>query len=80
MPGCLRSGLSWLTGGFLLLRNLSVAISEGPHICFILVLIVVSMFLECAFVGWESSTRAEHLGVWKAGTEPGAGVGRPRVG
>ena len=63
-----------------MLRNFSVAISASPHICFILVLILVSMFLGCAFVGWESSTRAEQLGVWKAGTELGAGVGRPRVG
>ena len=35
-----------LTGGFLLLRNFSVAISVSPHICFILVLILVSMFLR----------------------------------
>ena len=33
-----------LTGGFLLLRNLSVAISVSPHVCFILILI--SMFLR----------------------------------
>ena len=35
-----------LTSGFLLLRNFSVAISVSPHICFILVLILISMFLR----------------------------------
>ena len=33
-----------LTGGFLLIRNFSVAISVSPHNCFILVLISISMF------------------------------------
>ena len=47
IPGCLRSGLSLvLTCGFLLLRNFSVAISVSPHVCFILVLILISMFLR----------------------------------
>ena len=32
-----------LTGGFLLLQNFSVAISVSPHVCFILVLILISM-------------------------------------
>ena len=32
------------TGGFLLFRNFSVAISVGPHVCFILVLILISVF------------------------------------
>ena len=35
-----------LTGGFLLLRNFSVAISVSPHVCFILVQILISMFLR----------------------------------
>ena len=35
-----------LTGGFLLLRIFSVAISVSPHICFILYLILISMFLR----------------------------------
>ena len=35
-----------LTGGFLLLRNFSVAISVSPHVCFFLVLILISMFLR----------------------------------
>ena len=35
-----------LTGGFLLLRNFSAAISVSPHVCFILVLILISMFLR----------------------------------
>ena len=35
-----------LTGGFLLLRNFSVAISVSPQVCFILVLILISMFLR----------------------------------
>ena len=34
-----------LTGGFPLLRNFSVAITVNPHVCFILVLILISMFL-----------------------------------
>ena len=43
-------GLGWayrgLTGGFLLLRNFSVAIPVNPHVCFIVVLILISMFLR----------------------------------
>ena len=35
-----------LTGGILLLRNFSVAISVSNHVCFILVLILFSMFLR----------------------------------
>ena len=35
-----------ITGGFLLLRNFSVAISVSPHVCFILVLILISIFLR----------------------------------
>ena len=35
-----------LTDGFLLLRNFSVAISVSPPVCFILVLILISMFLR----------------------------------
>ena len=35
-----------LTGGFLLLQNFNVAISVSPHVCFILVLILISMFLR----------------------------------
>ena len=35
-----------LTVGFLLLRIFSVAISVSPHVCFILVLIFISMFLR----------------------------------
>ena len=38
-------GYGGLTGGFLLLRNSSVAISASPHVWFILVLILISMFL-----------------------------------
>ena len=34
------------TGGFLLLQNFSVAISVSPHVCFILVLILISVFLR----------------------------------
>ena len=45
-----RVVLGWayrgLTGGFLLLQNFSAAISVGPHVCFILVLILISMFLR----------------------------------
>ena len=35
-----------LTGGFFLLQNFSVAISVSPHVCFILVLILISVFLR----------------------------------
>ena len=35
-----------LTGGFLLLRIFSVAISVSPQVCFILDLSVISMFLR----------------------------------
>ena len=43
-PGWAYCGLP---GGFRLLRNFSgVAISVSPHICFILVLILISMFLN----------------------------------
>ena len=35
-----------LTGGFLLRRNFSVVISESPHVCIILVLILIPMFLK----------------------------------
>ena len=47
-----RVVLGWayrgLTGGFLLLQNFSVAISVSPHVCvcFILVLILISMLLR----------------------------------
>ena len=45
-----RVVLGWayrgLTGGFLLLQNFSAAISVSPHVCFILVLILISMFLR----------------------------------
>ena len=46
----LRVVLGWayrgLTAGFLLLQNFSVAISVSPHVCFILVLILISVFLR----------------------------------
>ena len=42
----LRRAYRGFTGGFLLLRNFSVAISVSPHVCFILVLILTSMFLR----------------------------------
>ena len=35
-----------LTGGFLLLRNFSVTVSVSPHVCSILVLILISIFLR----------------------------------
>ena len=38
------SSFRGLTGGFLLLWIFSVAISVSPNVCFILVLILVSMF------------------------------------
>ena len=56
MPICnptiqlVRVVLGWayrgLTGGYLLLQNFSAAISKSPHVCFILVLILISMFLR----------------------------------
>ena len=43
-------GLGWayrgITGGVFLLQNFSVAISVSPHVCFILVLILISVFLR----------------------------------
>ena len=39
-------GFLVVTGGFLLLRIFSIAISVSPHICFILVLILISMILR----------------------------------
>ena len=42
----LRWAYRGLTGGFLLLQNFSVAISVSPHVCFILVLILISVFLR----------------------------------
>ena len=41
-----NSAYRGLTGEFLLLQNFSVAISVSPHVCFILVLILISMFLR----------------------------------
>ena len=35
-----------LRGPALLLRNFTVGISVNPHVCFILVLILISMFLR----------------------------------
>ena len=46
ISGCLGSGLSWFNWWFFLLRILSVAISVSPHVCFILDLILISMFLR----------------------------------
>ena len=50
-----------LTGGFLLHRNFSVAISVSPHVCFILVLMLISMYLRYAFMSKESSTQTKQL-------------------
>ena len=44
--GCLRLGLSWFNWCVSLLQNFSVGISMSPHVCFILVLILISMFLR----------------------------------
>ena len=41
-----RSGLSWFNWWVSLLRIFSVAISVSPHVCFILDLILISMFLK----------------------------------
>ena len=45
-----RVVLGWpyrgFTGGFLLLQIFSVAISVSPHVCFILVLILIFVFLR----------------------------------
>ena len=42
----LTGGFRGLTCGFLLLQNFSVAISVSSHVCFILVLILISVFLR----------------------------------
>ena len=34
-----------LAGGFLLLQGFCVAVSVGPRVCFVLVLVLVSVFL-----------------------------------
>ena len=48
----------------LLLRNFSFAISVSPHVCFILVLILISMFLrQCIYERQHSSTQTEQLSV-----------------
>ena len=40
----------FFTDGFLLLRHFSAAISVSPHVCFIIVLILISIFLrECIY-------------------------------
>ena len=43
---CLRSDLSWFNWWVSLLRNFSVAISVSPHVCFILVLFLISMIIR----------------------------------
>ena len=45
-PPVLRREAAIATGGFLLLRNFSVSFSVSLHVCFILVLILISMFLR----------------------------------
>ena len=50
ISGCLRSesDLSWFNWWVSFAPEFHVAISVNPHVCFILVLILVSMFLrEC---------------------------------
>ena len=42
----LRPGLMRFNSWFLLLRNFSVAIFVSPHVCLILDLILISMFLR----------------------------------
>ena len=44
--GNFSDGLHGLAGGFLLLQSFCVAISVSPHVCFVLVLILISMFLR----------------------------------
>ena len=46
LDGTEKSLKETLTGGFLLLQKFCVAISVSPHVCFILVLILISMFLR----------------------------------
>ena len=63
-----------LAGEFLLLRGFSVAVSPGPHVCFVLVLVLVSVFLGlciCMLGVFRANRAAECLG---------ARVGRPRAG
>ena len=44
--GCLRSGLSWFNRWVSFAPEFQFAISVSPHVCFILVLILISMFLR----------------------------------
>ena len=46
LPTCAIARRYGLTGGFLLLRIFSVAISVSPHVCIILDLILISMFIR----------------------------------
>ena len=46
IPGCFRSGLSWFNWSVSFAPDFSVAISVSPHVCFILDLILISMFLR----------------------------------
>ena len=64
-----------LAGGFLLLRVFGVGVSVGPRVCFVLGLVLVSVFL-----GWCACV----LGVFRAGRTAwclgaGGGVCRPRA-
>ena len=57
-----------LVGGFLLHLNLDVAISVSPHVCFILVLVLVSVFRAWCVCGLGGLSRGP--GGWVS-EEPG---------
>ena len=44
--GFLGQAYRGITGGFLLLRIFSMATSVSPHVCFVLDIIFISMFLR----------------------------------
>ena len=66
-----------LTGGFLLLRNFSVAIYVSPRVCFILVLIFDFYFSKIMHL-W-TSTQTEQLNVWGTKAEQRARVEQPQT-
>ena len=63
-----------------MLQNFSVAISVSPRVCFVLVLILISMFLRQCIYELGIFHAGQAAGCQGAGAELAAGVGRPRNG
>ena len=78
-----RSGLSlvglvvvWLVD-FFCSAFFGVRISVGPHVCFVLGLVLISVFLGWCAYGLRIFRAGCATGYLRAGAELGAGVGRP---